>query len=157
MATADAESHRAYNKTLADYDAKHGTDAAPSDVEEEEKDEDQSAVDDAVDRADVFATKRLVDWGMGPDDRTTASLSPTIHSDAEDSDASSHHGAEEREEEEEEEEYEEEEQPRELPPTLAAPSSGSGLDATASTQEGGEGYRPLFPVVSADQASEVSY
>lgn len=159
VASEDAESQPAFKRTLAEYDEKSAAGTADSDEEGiEEDDDDQPAVADAIDKADTFATKQLVDWGMGDDDEETHSLSPALHSAAaDDSDASSYHEADDHEEDEEEEEYGEEEEPRELSPTLPEPSTGSGPLATQSTQEdGGEGYRPLFPVGRAGPTSEVS-
>lgn len=165
MASEDAESQRAFTQTLAEYDAKLGSSNAESEneeMEEEEDDDEQSAVADAVDRADVFATKQLVDWGMGDDEGRTPSFSPTLRSAAaDDSDASSHDEAEDQEEYEEEEEEEEEQEEeagmREMSPTLPAPSTGSDPQASQAAQEGdGEGYRPLFPVAQAGNESQVS-
>lgn len=164
MASEDAESQRAFTQTLAEYDAKLGSSNADSkneEMEEEEEDDEQSAVADAVDKADVFATKQLVDWGMGDDDGRTPSFSPTLRSAAaDDSDASSHDEAEDQEEyeeEEEEEEREEEAGTREMSPTLPAPSTGSDPQASQAAQEDdGEGYRPLFPVAQAGKESQVS-
>lgn len=161
MASEDAESQRAYNKTLAEYDEKSATGAANSDVEEaeEEEDEEQSAISDLVDRTTDRAVQDAIEWGMDFDSIPTKSLSPTLHSpDPDDSDASSHHEADagDDEEDEEEEEYVEEGAHRELSPTLPAPSAGSAQQS-GSTQEGEEGYRPLFPVAQAGETSEVSF
>ncbi|EJT47704.1 hypothetical protein A1Q1_03481 [Trichosporon asahii var. asahii CBS 2479] len=164
VASEDAESQRAFTQTLAEYDAKLGSSNADSkneEMEEEEEDDEQSAVADAVDKADVFATKQLVDWGMGDDDGRTPSFSPTLRSAAaDDSDASSHDEAEDQEEyeeEEEEEEREEEAGTREMSPTLPAPSTGSDPQASQAAQEDdGEGYRPLFPVAQAGKESQMS-
>lgn len=161
MASEDAESQSAYSKTLAEYDEKTATEAANSDVEEaeEEEDQEQLAINDLVDRTNDRAVQDAIEWGMDFDSIPAKSLSPTLHSlDPDDSDASSHHEADagDDEEEEEEEEYAEEGAQRELSPTLPAPSTGSA-QASGSTQEGEEGYRPLFPVVQAGESSEVGF
>lgn len=127
--------------------------------EEEHEEHEQTAEDALAARADLLALKTAVEWGMDFD-TATPSPSRTLPVDAEDSDASSHHEVDDRhdEKDEEEEDYLEKGEPRELSPTLPAPSSETNPRATVSRENGeGEAYQPLFPVTQPGHTAEVGW